>query len=91
MCVTTRIGALIVVAPDQARAEILAAIDAAEGNRTRAAEILGANLRTLQKWIERLGMYPDIDALCERKGYHVQPGPARKSQRKNVKATKRLS
>jgi hypothetical protein len=77
----SRIGALIHIDPALARAEILAAIDAAKGSRTHAAEAMGAPLRTLHNWIQALGLGHDIDALCTRKGYHVQPGPERKVER----------
>lgn len=75
---TKRIGALIVVAPDQARAEILAALDAAKGNRTHAAEALGVSLSILKRWIVALDLYPAIDKLCEEKGHDVHPGASRK-------------
>jgi hypothetical protein len=73
----TRMGGLIAYDPEKAKAEILAAIDAAQGNRTRAGKALGADYRTLVRWIGKLAMWPAVDALCERKGYDVQPGPGR--------------
>ena len=89
--VTKRIGALIVIAPDQARAEILAAIDAAKGNRTHAAATLGVPVMTLRKWIDRLALWPAIDELCQAKGYHVQPDPKRKARRKVRKTAKAIA
>lgn len=71
-------GALIVVDPDKAKAEILDAIDKAKGNRTHAANAIGATQRNLLRWIAKLDMWPDVDALCQEKGYTVQPGPPRK-------------
>jgi hypothetical protein len=74
----SRMGALIVVDPATAKAEILASIDAAKGNRTRAAEALGAKHRSLLRWIDKLALWPEIDRLCKAKGYDVQPGPGRR-------------
>lgn len=71
-------GALIIVDPNAARERILAAIDAAKGNRTRAAEALGAKHRSLLRWIDKLALWPEIDRLCKEKGYDVQPGPGRR-------------
>jgi len=71
-------GALIIVNPDEAKRRILAAVDKAKGNRTHAAEALGAPLRTFHNWCDRLDLWKAIDALCAEKGYAVQAGPQRK-------------
>lgn len=41
------------------RGLLLDALDRAGGNRTRAAELLGINRRTLYYKLERLGIDPD--------------------------------
>lgn len=66
-----------VLSHDAAKARILAAIDAARGNRTRAAEALGESYRGLLRVIDALDMWPAIDALCAERDYSVQPGPPR--------------
>ena len=75
--IVTQIGALIVLDPDEARRRILAAIDVAQGHRGKAAAALGGTQRNLYRWIATLRAWPAIDALCERQGYFVQPGPPR--------------
>jgi transcriptional regulator with GAF, ATPase, and Fis domain len=77
---TSRIGALIVVDREKAKAEILAAIDDAKGNRTHAAKALGVPFTTLHNWIRRLELWPTIDELCSFKGYEVPLGAPRKKQ-----------
>lgn len=74
---------LIGLFPEEAKRWILEAIAAGKGNRTRAAEHLaaagvpGASHRQLLRWINRVPMWADVDALCEREGFEVQPGAPR--------------
>lgn len=75
---TSRIGALIVVDRELAKAEILKAIDDAKGNRSHAAKAMGVSIMALRKWIDKLELWQSVDLLCDGKGYMVQPGPSRK-------------
>lgn len=70
----------LVLSPDAARTKILAAIDAAQGNRTHAARALGEEYRQFLRVIARLDLWPAIDALCEERGYAVQPGAERREK-----------
>jgi hypothetical protein len=81
----TRIGALIALEPARARSEILAALEAAKGNRSEAAAALGAPIRTFHNWIDKLGLWPDIDALCRDHGFDVHAGPPRREERRPAK------
>ncbi len=48
-----------------------------EGDREGAAEHLGCSVRTLNRWISRLNLYPDLDKA----GYIKNPGPPRGVER----------
>jgi len=69
--------AVFTLFPQEGAAIILEALDAAKGNRTAAAKALGIEHRGLARCIERHGLWPAVDELCAKKGYHVQPGPPR--------------
>lgn len=57
---------------------ILDAIRKAKGNRTEAREALGISHRQLYREIDRLNLWPKIDALHAEKGWEVAPGPPRR-------------
>ena len=59
------IGALIRCNPQLAKRKILDAISEANGNRERAARILRAGPRSLYRWIERLEIWSDVDAITD--------------------------
>lgn len=73
-----RIGALILVDRVKARAEVLGAIEKAEGNRARAAMLLEASERSLYRWVSELELGHAVDRLCKLRGFPVWPGPPRK-------------
>jgi transcriptional regulator with GAF, ATPase, and Fis domain len=75
-------GALIHTDPDGARKQILDALTAARGDRSRAAKALGLKTaRTLYRWIERLDMWPTVDALIAERGFDKLPAPPRTRDR----------
>lgn len=78
----TRIGALIHTDPEAAKREILRALHEAQGDRAAAARALGqATPRSLYRWIERLGMWAEVDALVAEHGFTAIPGPPRSRDR----------
>lgn len=70
------IGALIQCEPAAAKAKILGALREANGNRAKAAKLLGAGDRSLYRWIERLEIWTDVDAIRE-----PLPAPPRARER----------
>lgn len=70
------IGALIRTDPELAKTKILDALRATDGNRERAARVLGAGARSLYRWIERLGIWSEVDAIRE-----PLPAPPRSRER----------
>jgi transcriptional regulator with GAF, ATPase, and Fis domain len=82
-------GALICTDPAAARKRILDALTAARGDRSRAARALGlATPRTLYRWIERLSMWPEVDALINERGFDKLPAPPRTRDRAHTLLTK---
>lgn len=78
----TRVGALLAAGEyDLAKRDIMAAIDDAKGCKTEAAAMLGVQRTMLQQWIVRLDLYPEIDALIEKRGYPMMTGAARTAKR----------
>jgi transcriptional regulator with GAF, ATPase, and Fis domain len=78
----TRIGALIHTDRDAAKQEILRVLREARGDRAAAAHALGQSTpRSLYRWIERLGMWPEVDALIAEHGFPAIPGPPRSRDR----------
>jgi DNA-binding NtrC family response regulator len=57
---------------------ILDAIRRANGNRTEAREALGLTHRQLYREIDRLALWPRIDALQKEKGWEPPAGPPRR-------------
>lgn len=57
---------------------LLDAFRKAKGNRTEAREALGLTHRQLYREIERLELWPKIDALHAEKGWEAAPGPPRR-------------
>lgn len=70
----THLKALALVAPSDARAKILTALAASDGNLVHAAGVLDVKLRTLRRICDELKLWPEIDRRWER-----HPGPPRKS------------
>lgn len=60
--------------PEAARQMILAAVDAAHGNREVAAQALGISRRQLFRRIARLDLWEAVDDLCRKRGYSSLPG-----------------
>lgn len=71
------LGAQVVAEPDLARERILAALVESKGDRGTAATALGTTQRNLYRLIDRLRMWPTIDALMQQHGYMVASGPPR--------------
>lgn len=70
------IGSLVRDDPAQATERILQALRAARGNRHEAARSFGLrDPRTLYRWIERLGIWPKVDALAKEEGWPGSPSP----------------
>lgn len=70
------IGALIQREPATAKAKILDALREANGNRSKAAKLLSAGDRSLYRWIERLEIWSEVDAIRE-----PLPAPPRARER----------
>jgi len=71
-------GALIHTDPENAKQRIRDALIAAKGDRNEAAKAFGlTSPRSLYRWIERLGMWPEVDALMSEHGFAMLPGPPR--------------
>lgn len=77
----SNLGALIHAKPDEAKAKILKAIEDAKGDRKAAAEALATTHRSFYRYIERLRLWPEIDALMKLKKFEVTPGPPRSDKR----------
>lgn len=77
----SKIFAISVTDPDAAKKMILDAIEATKNDRTKAAERLGLKIRTFYRLIGNLHLWEDIEALCEKKGFEIIPGPPRANQR----------
>ena len=74
----TKLGAQIILDRAEGIKQILDAFRRAEGNRTRAAEILEIPIRSLHHYCTSLGLWPAIDALCAAEGFKVKHGTKRK-------------
>lgn len=59
----TALGLLISTDPERAKVRILRALRAAGGNNTRAAAALGVDLATLKRWVNKLELRPQLQAL----------------------------
>lgn len=75
---TSVLGSLAHALPLEAKRRILSALTEAEGNRRRAAELLEVKHRSFYRIVDRLGMWPEIDALMNAHGFVATPGPPRK-------------
>ena len=71
---------LVEVDPERARAKILKAFKKSKGNATHAADDLAIDLRTLQRYLDRLGMKERIDQYRKRVGFY--PGREAVAKRK---------
>jgi len=77
----SNMGALIKLDPAAAKAKIVAAFRQAEGNRTRAAKVLDVSERNFYRWVEKLGMWDELDGIVRANGWQVQHGPPRTRDR----------
>jgi transcriptional regulator with GAF, ATPase, and Fis domain len=77
----SHIGALIVTQPDEAKRLVLGAIIEAEGDRKKAAKVLGTTHRSFYRFIEKLHLGDEIDRIIDAEGFHRIPGPARSTER----------
>lgn len=69
----TRIRALVVVDPEAARKELLAAFQEAKASRRDAAKLLGCDEDTFARWADMLGARAELDVIEERakeQGWH---------------------
>lgn len=78
---TSLLGSLAHADPEKAKARILHALDASQGDRKKAAELLDITHRSFYRIVERLRLWREIDALMKEKGYPVVPGPLRSPER----------
>jgi hypothetical protein len=78
---TSILGSLANADPERAKERILHALDASQGDRKKAAELLDITHRSFYRIVERLGLWKQIDALMKEKGYPVVPGPPRSPER----------
>lgn len=68
-----KMTALIQVAPDAARKEILRAFVEARCHQGEASRILGCEQHTFINWVNRLGMRADLEVVTEaakKEGWH---------------------
>lgn len=86
------LGALVRVAPDQAKAQILEAYRRQEGLTVDAAQMLGVGRRTLQRWVKLLALHAQIDRIRRAAGARpassYNPGGMR--PKKKAKRAKKL-
>lgn len=75
------IGALIHVDSEEAKKRILGALEQGNGDRRVAARILNTTHRSFYRFVERLKLWDEIDALAEKHGFPKAPGPPRSSER----------
>jgi DNA-binding NtrC family response regulator len=78
---TSLLGSLAHADPEKAKARILHALDASQGDRKKAAELLDITHRSFYRIVERLRLWKEIDALMAENGYPVVPGPPRSPER----------
>ena len=64
-------------ASDELRDEVWKALVKAKGDRVKAAEILGKSVRTLNRYISELNLFPDMDKA----GFIKHAGPPRGVER----------
>jgi transcriptional regulator with GAF, ATPase, and Fis domain len=77
----TNMGADIITNPALARQRLLKAFEDAHGRRDEAARALGASVRSVYRWLNRLDAWDALDTLMEKKGYERIPGPPRTRDR----------
>lgn len=77
----TIIRALMRIDPAKARESVLTELESEECNLAKVAAKFEVSVRSVYRWIDDLGLWVDIDRLCERKGWHREPGPPRRSSR----------
>lgn len=68
-----RLGAMLLIAPDSLRREMLRALREAQASEIVAAEKLGIAVRTWDGWVAKLGLEAEIELLKERaraQGWH---------------------
>lgn len=75
------LGALIHSDRTEAERRVLHALEVAKGDRRKAAEALGTTHRSFYRFVERMKLWDKIDALMQRKGFPMIPGPPRSSKR----------
>lgn len=85
----SHLGALAHAKPDEAKRLILDAVEVSGGDRQKAASVLGIASRSFYRFIEKLQLWPEIDALEKSKGFEPAMGPPRASER--IKAALVLS
>lgn len=75
----SEMGALIRVDPEAAKKRILDALREADGNRVKAAEVMGlTHERSLYRWIQKLKLWEEVDRIGKRRF-----GAARKQEGEN--------
>ncbi len=77
----SQLGALIYTKPEEVKRLVLQAIVDSEGDRKKAAEVLGTTHRTFYRFIERLRLWDDIDKLVEEHDFPRAVGPARSTEK----------
>lgn len=68
-----RISSLAVIDPKAAAKELLGAYVRAKANKVEAARLLGAGLRTFDRWVVQLDLAPAMEKMkdrAKREGWH---------------------
>jgi DNA-binding NtrC family response regulator len=74
---TSIFGSLAHADPAKAKQRILHAIERAQGDRKKAAELLGTTHRSFYRIVDRLKFWDEIDKLVEERGFPRPAGPPR--------------
>jgi hypothetical protein len=69
------LGLLARLRPDDAAEKILKAYRAGKGHNPDAALHLGIGVRTLERWVTRLGIRERVDAIRTRAGHRISKKP----------------
>lgn len=74
----SQLAAFLATDPTRARAAILDALEQAQGRRAGAARVLCVDERTLYRYLSRMRMWDEVDALARARGWEIRaPGRGR--------------
>lgn len=77
----TEIGVLIITDRKKAIDKITKAFVKAGGNISKTAGLLETDVRTVFRWVERLGIREELDREAEKHGFPAAAGPPRARSR----------